>query len=203
MNHLESSFSGKNALWRYLIMLIVLFTATNTIGGIPLLIALGLKSAADPGIIEQLAENPNDLTVLGLDPNLYLLTMLFPFLIGFVTFVLLIRPLNHRGLLTIINGTDKFRWNRFFISALVWIIISAIYLFAFLKIDPTNFVLNNRSITIVPLILISVFLIPFQAAFEELIQGLPYAGIYGSIEEQVVPAHNDISDVCAYACFEP
>jgi membrane protease YdiL (CAAX protease family) len=169
MNHLESSFTGKNALWRYAIMLIALFTATNTIGGIPLLIAMGLKSAADPGVIEQLAENPNDLTVLGLDPNLYLFSLLFPFLIGFITFILLIKPLNNKSLLTIINGTGRFRWNRFFISALVWIVISAIYLFAYLKIDPANFVLNNKSVTLIPLILISVLFIPFQAAFEELL----------------------------------
>lgn len=150
-------------------MLIALFTATNTIGGIPLLIAMGLRSAANPEIIRQLAENPNDLTVLGLDPNLYLFTMLFPFLIGFITFILLVGPLNHRGLLTTINGTEKFRWNRFFISALVWIIISAIYLFSYLKLDPANFVLNNSSITLIPLILISVLFIPFQAAFEEIL----------------------------------
>jgi membrane protease YdiL (CAAX protease family) len=71
--------------------------------------------------------------------------------------------------LTTINGTEKFRWNRFFISALVWIIISAIYLFSYLKLDPANFVLNNSSITLIPLLLISVLFIPFQAAFEEIL----------------------------------
>ncbi len=150
-------------------MLLVILAATNTIGGIPLIIALGIRSAGDPQIITQLAENPNDLTILGLDPNLYLLTMLFPFLIGLAAFVLLIKPLNERNLNHVINGTDSFRWNRFFISGLVWLIVSAIYLFVYLKVDPMNFTINNRSLTLIPLVFISVLLIPFQAAFEEIL----------------------------------
>jgi len=170
MNHLESSFTGKNAFWRYLIMLAVLLTATNTIGGIPLLIAIGVKAAENPDIIVQLAENPNNLTVLGLDSNLYLFTMLFPFFIGLITFILLIKPLNHRNFTRTINGTNGFRWNRFLISALVWLIISAIYLYVYIKLEPLNFKVNNRSmVTLIPLMLMSVLFIPFQAAFEEII----------------------------------
>jgi len=169
MNHLESSFTGKNSFWRYFVMLAALFAATNTVGGIPLIIALATKSSGNPQIIELLAENPNDLSVLGLEPNLYLLTMIFPFLIGLAAFVLLIKPLNGRSLNRIINGTGSFRWNRFFISGLVWIIISAIYLFVYLKVDPANFTINNRSLSLIPLIIISILLIPFQASFEEIL----------------------------------
>jgi len=150
-------------------MVAALFAATNTIGGIPLLIAMGIKSAADPGIISQLAENPGDLSVLGLEPNLYLLTMIFPFLIGLGAFVLLIRPLNERSVSQVVNGTGSFRWNRFLISALIWILISAIYLIISVKTEPENFVLNNTSETLIPLIIISLLLIPFQAAFEEVL----------------------------------
>jgi len=151
-------------------MLAVLLTATNTIGGIPLLIAMGVKAADNPDIIVQLAENPNNLTVLGLDSNLYLFTMLFPFFIGLITFILLIKPLNHRNFTCTINGTNGFRWNRFLISALVWLIISAIYLYVYIKLEPLNFKVNNRSmVTLIPLMLMSVLFIPFQAAFEEII----------------------------------
>jgi membrane protease YdiL (CAAX protease family) len=47
--------------------------------------------------------------------------------------------------------------------------MSAIYLFGYLKADPSNFSMNNKSVTLIPLILISVLLIPFQAAFEEIL----------------------------------
>jgi membrane protease YdiL (CAAX protease family) len=169
MNHLESSFSGQNAFWRYFIMVAALFAATNTVGAIPLLIAMGMKSAANPLVISQLAENPNDLSVLGLDPNIYLMTMIFPFLIGLGTFILLIRPLNGRSFFQVVNGGNSFRWNRFLISGLVWTIVSAIYLVVSIKVDDTNFIINNKSLSLIPLIIISVLLIPFQAAFEEIL----------------------------------
>lgn len=150
-------------------MLLAVLAASNSIGAIPLFISVGISSSADPNILEKLTADPNNLNVLGLNPNIYLLEMLFPFIIGLITFILLIKPLNERSLLKIINGTNSFRWNRFFISAFIWILASAIYLFAWLKFDPSNFTLNNKTITLIPLILISIFLIPFQAAFEEII----------------------------------
>ena len=72
MNHLESSFTGKNAFWRYVIMLLAVFAASNIIGAIPLIISI----AKNPSAAEQLSANPNDLSVLGLDPNLGLIYML-------------------------------------------------------------------------------------------------------------------------------
>lgn len=54
-------------------------------------------------------------------------------------------------------------------SAGVWLIISIIYLFINLKVDPGNFSLNNVSSTLIPLVIISVLFIPFQAAFEEIL----------------------------------
>jgi membrane protease YdiL (CAAX protease family) len=169
MNHLESSFAGKNSPWRYIVMFAAVLIASNTIGAIPLLIAYLGKAATDPGVISEIANNPNDLGVLGLDPNLGFFMMLFPFLIGLAAFVLLVKPLNNRTFRVTINGTGIFRWNRFFISALVWLILSALYFFTYLKIDPSNFTLQNTSGTLVMLVSISLIFIPFQAAFEEVL----------------------------------
>lgn len=165
MNHLESSFTGKNSFWRYFIMLLAVLAASNTIGAIPLFIAM----AGHPEAASALAENPNDLSPLGLDQNTALVYMLIPFIAGLAAFVLLVKPLNHRPLKKIINGTGSFRWNRLFISALIWTVVSAIYLFINLKLDPSNFSLNNNTRVLIPLIAISICLIPFQAAFEEII----------------------------------
>ncbi len=169
MNHLESSFAGKNTFWRYLIMIVAIFAATNTIGAIPLLISISIKAVSDPALLDTIAANPNDLSVLGLNPNIYLLEMIFPFIIGLLAFVLLLKPLNEKTLKQVINGTATFRWNRLFISAAVWALFSAIYLFVSIKLDPSNYSLNNTSKTLIPLIIISVLLIPFQSAWEELI----------------------------------
>ncbi len=169
MNHLESAFTGKNHVWRYVIMIVVILAASNTVGAIPLLIALALKSVSNPEVLSQLSANPNDYSVLGLNPNSGLMMMLFPFIAGLAAYVLLIKPLNGRTFFSTINGTGKIRWSRFFISGLVWLILSALYLFVYMKADPANFSLNNKSTSLIFLVLISIAFIPFQAAFEEVL----------------------------------
>jgi uncharacterized protein len=169
MNHLESAFTGKNSFWRYIVMFVLILIASNTIGALPLIITLLMKSTSNPEVFSQLSANPNDYSVLGLDPNAGLIMMLFPFIAGLAAFMLLIKPLNWRTLKATINGTGRIRWNRFFISGFIWLIISALYLFLYVKLDPSNFALNNETASIIILTGISLTFIPFQAAFEEVL----------------------------------
>jgi membrane protease YdiL (CAAX protease family) len=169
MNHLESTFSGKNAIWRYIIIIAVVFIVANTIGAIPLLVAVVIKSLSNPDVFSLLAANPNDYSVIGLDPIAGLAMMLFPFIAGLVAFILLVKPLNNRTFKNTINGAGEIRWKRFFISALIWLLISAGYLFVYMKVDPTNFTINNKTTSLILLSVVSILLIPFQAAFEEVL----------------------------------
>ena len=168
MNHLESAFKGKNSFWRYVAMVASVLIVSNTIGNIPILISFALK-ASDPGTIARIAANPNDLSVLGLSSNVIFLMMMVPFIAGLTAFNLLIKPLNNRSLKMTINGTEKIRWKRFFISAFVWLVLSALYLFFYVKFDPSNFKINNKTISLLFLSIITVVFIPFQAAFEEVL----------------------------------
>ena len=169
MNHLESTLTGKNSLWRYIVMFAVILIVSNTIGAIPLLIAVAVKSVSNPEVFSSISANPNNFSVLGLEPNTGLVMMLFPFITGLAAFVLLIKPLNKRTLKNTINGTSKIRWNRFFISSFIWLILSFFYLFLYLKLEPANFSLNNKTTSLIILSAISLLFIPFQAAFEELL----------------------------------
>ncbi len=146
MNHLESTFKGKNGFWRYILMFIVVLIVSNTIGAVPLLVAMYIKSGSNPAVFSQIAANPNDFSILGLNPNIGFILMLFPFIAGLLAFILLVKPMNNRTIRMTINGTNKIRWNRFFISGAVWLILSAIYLFFYLKLDPGNFKLNNKTL---------------------------------------------------------
>ncbi len=169
MYHLESSFKGRNAIWRYVIMFASVLVASNTIGALPLSLSLLTKVRTDPAVIDQIAANPSDLGNLGLDPNMGLFVMLFPFMVGLLAFFLLMKPLHGRTFSSVINGGRKIRWNRFFISAAVWLVLSGIYLFIYLKADPANFRINNTGNTLLVLVIISILFIPFQAAFEEIL----------------------------------
>lgn len=150
-------------------MVVSVFIVSNTIGAIPIIIAMTIKSTSEPGVIAQIAANPSDFSVLGLGPNAGFLLMMFPFIAGLAAFILLIKPLNNRSLKMTINGTEKIRWNRFFISAFVWLVLSALYLFFYLKFDPSDFKINNQTISLLILSILAVVLVPFQAAFEEVL----------------------------------
>ena len=150
-------------------MFALILVISNTIGALPLLIAGLAKSTTNPDIFARLAANPNDLGALGLDPVFGLALMLFPFIAGLAAFIVLVKPLNSRTIKLTINGTGRIRWKRFIISALVWFIISAVYFFVYLKVEPSNFVINIRTISLLSLSLVSLVLIPFQATFEEVL----------------------------------
>jgi membrane protease YdiL (CAAX protease family) len=169
MNHLETAFKGKNNFWRYLVMFVAVLLAANTIGAIPLFVAYAIKTASNPEIIGKIAANPSDISVMGFDKTVALLLMIIPFIAGLVAFIMLVKPLNGRTISQTINGTGPIRWKRFFISALVWAILSAIYLIVYLDIDASNFSLNNNSITLLFLAIVALLFIPFQAAFEEVL----------------------------------
>lgn len=150
-------------------MFAAVFVVSNSVGALPILIGLLIKSLSDPEIFATFAASPNDYSVMGFSSNTLLALMLFPFIAGLTAFVLLVKPLHSRTIWTVISGTAGIRWNRFFISMLIWLGLSALYFLFYLKIDPENFALNNRSISIIFLALISIGLIPFQAAFEEIL----------------------------------
>jgi len=150
-------------------MFAVILIVSNTIGATPLIVALIMKSTSNPDVLTQISDNPNDLSVLGLEPNVGLVIMLFPFITGLAAYILLIKPLNSQTLINTINGTKRIRWEHFFISAFLWLILSGLYLFIYLKLDPANFTLNNKTTSIIILSVISLLLIPFQATLEEIL----------------------------------
>lgn len=169
-------------------MIAVVFIVANTIGAVPLLIAVFSKSVSDPAVFSQIAANPNDFSILGLNPSVGFVMMLFPFITGLLAFTFLVKPLNGRTLIMTINGTNKIRWDRFFISAFVWLILSALYFFFYLKLDPANFQLSNKSFSLITLSIISILFIPFQAAFEELLfRGYLMQGIASMVKNRWFP----------------
>ena len=150
-------------------MIVVVILAANTIGAIPLLVALAKTTLQNPEAAASFAKNPGDFSILGVDSNLGLVMMLLPFIASLFAFILLVKPIHGKPFTIIVNGTGKIRWRRFFTGAVVWLILSGLYLFIFLRIDPTNFTLHNTSGTLLVLIIVSLLLFPFQASMEEVL----------------------------------
>ncbi len=169
MNHLEASFTGKNSLWRYVVLIMVVFIASNAVGSLPFLIVHAMASAADPEAFSKISSDSGSLSLPGVDENLMFVLMMFPFIAGLAAFALLIKPFHLRTFISAVNGTGNIRWKRFFTGAFVWMVLMIIYLVIYQRFDPGNFTVNNKTASLIVLSLLSFLLIPFQAAFEEVI----------------------------------
>ncbi|MBS0011947.1 MAG: CPBP family intramembrane metalloprotease, partial [Bacteroidales bacterium] len=165
----EAALRGKNAFWRYLVMFFIVFAATNTIGALPLIVVVVMKGIENPELLDREAENMLNLSAYGIDPNLGLVLMIFPFLVGMITLYLLMKPLHRRAFISLFNGGGNIRWRKFFVSAIVWSLLMGAYLYISILNDPDNFTLNNTSKSLIWLIIIAILLIPLQTTFEELL----------------------------------
>jgi len=163
---MTAAFTGKNAFWRYFIGAVSPFLASNIIGSLPLLAVMFTNTVE--GAIPQKGGMP-DFEAMGINLNLGFVLSVFPFILALITIIALVRPLHLRSFGSVINGGGKVRWGRIFISAFIWIAVSTLWLIYSLKSDPGNFRLNNTSGSLVVLALLALALIPFQAAFEEIL----------------------------------
>jgi membrane protease YdiL (CAAX protease family) len=188
MNHLESSFAGKNNLWRYVIMIAAIFAATNAIGSLPFAFVSMAATKNNPEALSEISSNLNYLTDLGIDKNLLLVLMLIPFLVGIAAYALLINPLHGRKFLDTITGAGRIRWKRMLVAGAVWMILMAVYLIVYIIVDPENFTINNNSLSLIVLAMLSFLLIPFQAAFEEILfRGYLMQGFTLVISRRIFP----------------
>jgi len=169
-------------------MLVAVVLAANTVGAIPLYFFYFKTYLANPELAAEYLSNPSNLSPLGVGPVTGLAVMLITSLAGFFAFALLIKPINGRTFMQTINGTSSFRWKRFIVSAAIWLALSGLYLIANIGIDPDNFELSNYTASLIPLIIVSLLLFPFQAGFEELIfRGYLMQGFYRIVPKKWFP----------------
>ncbi len=163
---LTAPFRGKNAFWRYFTGAVIPFIASNLIGAIPLVVVM---IVASDGNMSTTKGGMPDFAAMGIDLNFGFFLSVFPFVLAFLAFVYMVKPLHERSLRSVINGRQNIRWGRIFVSAGIWTLISACYLWFAIKTDPDNFTLLNNSRSLLILAVLAILLIPFQAGFEELL----------------------------------
>lgn len=175
MKHLERALDGQNEFWKYLVNFIASFFGGSMIGSIPLIALITIKTIESKGTIVPNPTNAMDFSVYGISSNLGLILMLLPFALGLLMAILLMRPLHKRTFSEVANGTKSIRWKRVFTGFIIWLAIMAIYFIVDYAIDPANYVLQFDLAAFLPLLLITVLLIPLQTTFEELI----FRGYFG------------------------
>jgi membrane protease YdiL (CAAX protease family) len=163
---ITAPFKGSNSFWRYFTGAITPFLVSNLIGAIPLAVVLIIYS--NGGVMPERGGMP-DFEAMGINLNLGFALTVFPYILAFFALVFLVKPLNDRSFMTVINGGRKIRWRRILFSAFVWTVVLALSLWYSVRTAPENYNLNNTSGSLIIIALLAVLTIPFQAGFEELL----------------------------------
>lgn len=171
MKFLERALDGQNQIWKYILLFVAVFFGGQMIGSIPLSIVILYKTMLSGNMANFNAANPMDFSTYGISANVGLLLALFAFVAMFFAFALLIKPLHRRTVAETINGGRlPVRKNRIYAGMFVWGLISLIGLaFDLATAKEGEIVLQFNAARFVPLLLIVLFVMPFQTTIEELL----------------------------------
>ena len=167
MKFLEQSLDKQNQFWKYLVVFLVAFIGGQILGIIPLFGVGIYKIIANGGAVAMNPKNFMDFTALGISKNWVLFLIMLSPIVTLLLSIVLIRGLHKRSFAETVNGTRKIRINRCFIGAAVWGALMVIYNFGDYLLNPGNYHLQFNLSAFIPLLLISVVLIPIQTTSEE------------------------------------
>ena len=181
MKFLEQSFDRQNQFWKYLIVFLAALIGGQILGAIPLIGVMIYKAIASGGAIHLNPKNIMDFTVFGISKNLgFFLVMLVP-VVTLLLSIVLIKALHKRSFAETVNGKQKVRISRILVGAAVWGVLMTIYLFAdYYFLDAGNYRLQFNLSAFIPLLLVTVILVPIQTTSEEfLFRGYLAQGVAG------------------------
>ncbi len=169
MKHLERALDGQNKFGKYVAMTLIIFLGASTIGSIPLMMVMVIKWVMKGGSLDPSSvSNMMNLSWLGISNNLSYFLMLLAFVATFFAFKWLVKPFHKRTLNETINGRAYIRKDRIGAGILVWGVISAIMLIIGLLTSPEEYEYQFNPGAFIPLVLITVIVMPFQTSFEEI-----------------------------------
>jgi len=165
---LEQANKGNNDTGRWFAMIIVLLIVILLFGGIPLQLVISSRMSENPAL-QPNPENLLDLSAYDIGPILGSILVMFPFVLGLVALLLMIKPIHERPMLSVITAHPRFRWRKFFWGAKVWLILIAAFslistITGFQKVE-----LQFNPEILIKLLGVSLVLIPLQAGFEEVL----------------------------------
>lgn len=152
-------------------MILILIIATQ-IGSIPWLAASkrAIENNPDIGVDELDTFNANpDFTIFDIDPNLGFLYLLLPFVCGFIALYYTFPILHERSFKTLITWTDKIDWKRILFGFLLWLTLGILVEYVTYLRNPEIFTFQFDLIKFIPLLLLSLLILPIQTSLEEFV----------------------------------
>ena len=129
-------------------------------------------------------EKNMDFSLIGIDSNLGLALIILSFIGGLAALVLVVKFLHEKQFKDIITTHSNIRWSKVFYAFGLWMLLSAVAETVFYYNDTANYTFQFNLELFIPLVLVSLLLMPFQTSFEEifirgyLMQGIGLIGIF-------------------------
>lgn len=166
MNYIQQAYKGLNDLWRYLLVVVIVFIGWQVIGIIPF-IAVGAYHVENHN--EFLAAMEGMFLHVGIDSNLYLFVMLISFVFGLIALLFSVKGLHKRKIKTLITSRKKIDWKRVFFAFWLWFFVSISLMVVGYLLAPEYFTWNFKPVPYFTLLIVSFLFIPLQTTFEELL----------------------------------
>jgi membrane protease YdiL (CAAX protease family) len=164
MSFLTNADQGNNRISGYILTLCIVVLCYAVLGSIPMIVHLSIANGGGAGA---LSGNMSDWTAR-LGENTILAYLLFPFVLVLLTLMLSNRFVHKRTMLSLFTSRSTFDWKRFFLAAAIWSSVMALLL-GMMMVDNDQIQWNMNPSTIIPLLLISLLLIPIQTTAEEVL----------------------------------
>lgn len=161
---IEQGINKENRFWKYLVGSVLIIVA-STIGQVPLLVAVFIKSISEGKGFP--SDESGFMKILDPNTTLFLIMLSFVFAIGGIYFVL--RFLHRQTLLSIITTRKKIDWGRVGFAFSVWAVITIVSTVMMYFLSPENFIVNFKPLPFLFLAIIAVLMIPVQTSCEELV----------------------------------
>lgn len=166
----QNVYKGENDLWRYLLTILGTLFGLFFIGQIPVTIPILLALYRQDITFDDITDfqgNP-DFSLVGLDGNLGMFLILLDFVIALLILVFLLHRFHRRSWRSLINYSESFNWSKIGFAFGLWFFLS-------LAPEAVNYLLSPDSYTyqfdlakFLPLLAISIFILPLQTSFEEI-----------------------------------
>lgn len=168
MPFFQAARRGGNAPYKYVLTIIAVVVGAF-IGQIPLGIAVTMKMRENGVGLEEMEafQESLDFSRLGMDSNLALFLMLLSFVAALGALFLCVTALHKKRAADVLTGRCRLDWGRIAFAFAFWFALSAgLEVVAYL-LDPGNYTLQFELSSFMPLLLISLLVLPLQTTFEE------------------------------------
>lgn len=168
--YLHQSFHGRRHIGLYIAVTILAFLG-YFLGQVPMLMMLYRVMDNDSSVgteeLNAFMSNP-DFSIFGIGANTGFLLLLLTFVFAMLFFYFSFKYLHKRGFKTLITVAKKVRWGRIAFGLLFWLFLTGIGEYYFYSLAPQDYTFSFEIKKFIPLVILSILILPIQTSFEEI-----------------------------------